>query len=121
MALINCPECGNPVSSKATACPHCGCPTTSQDVSDKASLTITMATQRFLVSATVNINLDGQDIGVIGDGQSITVQVTHGHHTMVLSSSFRKRELSLNVDGDIRVDAKWNRITGGIDAQAFPA
>ena len=26
MALINCPECGNQVSDKATNCPHCGNP-----------------------------------------------------------------------------------------------
>lgn len=26
MALINCPECGNQVSSKASFCPKCGCP-----------------------------------------------------------------------------------------------
>lgn len=26
MALIKCPECGNQISSFATACPHCGCP-----------------------------------------------------------------------------------------------
>ena len=26
MALINCPECGTPISSLATACPHCGYP-----------------------------------------------------------------------------------------------
>lgn len=26
MALIECPECGNQVSDKASACPHCGCP-----------------------------------------------------------------------------------------------
>lgn len=26
MALIKCVECGNDVSSFATACPHCGCP-----------------------------------------------------------------------------------------------
>ena len=24
MALLKCPECGNNVSSEATACPHCG-------------------------------------------------------------------------------------------------
>ncbi len=26
MALIACPECGNQVSTRATACPSCGCP-----------------------------------------------------------------------------------------------
>lgn len=26
MALLKCPECGNNVSSEATACPHCGYP-----------------------------------------------------------------------------------------------
>lgn len=26
MALVNCPECGNRISSKANACPQCGCP-----------------------------------------------------------------------------------------------
>lgn len=24
--LINCPDCGNPVSKKAKSCPNCGCP-----------------------------------------------------------------------------------------------
>ena len=28
MALINCPECGKEISSKAKACPHCGYPIT---------------------------------------------------------------------------------------------
>ncbi|MBQ2654603.1 MAG: zinc ribbon domain-containing protein [Methanobrevibacter sp.] len=27
--LINCPDCGNPVSRKAKACPNCGCPVVS--------------------------------------------------------------------------------------------
>lgn len=26
MPLVNCPDCGNPVSTAATACPHCGYP-----------------------------------------------------------------------------------------------
>lgn len=26
MALVNCPECDNPVSTKAESCPQCGCP-----------------------------------------------------------------------------------------------
>ena len=25
MALLECPDCGGDVSSRATACPHCGC------------------------------------------------------------------------------------------------
>ena len=27
-ALLKCPDCGNTVSSRATACPKCGCPVT---------------------------------------------------------------------------------------------
>ncbi len=27
--LINCPDCGNPVSKKAKSCPNCGCPVVS--------------------------------------------------------------------------------------------
>ena len=30
MALINCVECGNSISDKATACPFCGCPSSYQ-------------------------------------------------------------------------------------------
>ena len=26
MAMINCPECGKPISDKAQSCPHCGYP-----------------------------------------------------------------------------------------------
>lgn len=31
MALIQCPECGRPVSDKAVACPDCGYPISSSD------------------------------------------------------------------------------------------
>lgn len=120
MALINCPECNNMVSDKATTCPHCGCPI-SQSGKGTATLTVTMAAQWFLVGTTVTVALDGRDIGVIGDGQSVTTQVVRGQHTVLLSAMFRKCELPLNIDGDVRVDAKWNRLTGAINATAFPA
>ena len=33
MAIIECPECGKDVSSKAQSCPHCGCPLWNESVS----------------------------------------------------------------------------------------
>lgn len=35
MALIKCPECGNDVSTEATACPKCGCPIKKQKIEPK--------------------------------------------------------------------------------------
>jgi uncharacterized membrane protein YvbJ len=35
MAIIKCSECGNQVSSKATACPHCGAPVAAAAVEAK--------------------------------------------------------------------------------------
>lgn len=37
MALINCPECGHEVSSKASACPNCGCPMSDIEVLNKTT------------------------------------------------------------------------------------
>jgi hypothetical protein len=34
MALIDCPECGNRVSSNAPACPHCGNPIAHGSIAD---------------------------------------------------------------------------------------
>lgn len=62
MAIIKCSECGNQVSSKATACPHCGAPvaaaaveaehagaplTTVQETSKKLKLHIIIASVVF--------------------------------------------------------------------------
>lgn len=41
MALINCPECGKEISSKAAACPNCGCPASEwREVSLPSSLDV---------------------------------------------------------------------------------
>ncbi len=50
MALINCPECSNPVSDKAVSCPKCGHPST-----DQSELL------RKLITATVRIECVGHD------------------------------------------------------------
>ncbi len=34
MAIVNCYECGNNVSTKASVCPHCGCPRPSGNPDD---------------------------------------------------------------------------------------
>jgi len=63
MALIQCPECGNQVSSTAVSCPHCGAPiagsqeaqaagaalTTTQQTSKRLKLHYLGATAIFLV------------------------------------------------------------------------
>lgn len=118
MAMIKCPECGKDISDKAAACPNCGCPI-SGATSDSAKLTFSMASQRFLVSATVSVSLDGEDVGLLSDGQSFSIDVPKGAHDLFLKGSMRKKEVKLNIAGDTRVDVKFNRMSGGLDALVF--
>lgn len=119
MALIKCPECGKEISDKAAVCPSCGYPISTITSGNLANVTVTMASQRFLVTATITVSVDGKDAGILGDGQGITLQVPKGEHTIILKGSTRKREIKIDVDGDKRVDVKWNRLTGSIDASVF--
>lgn len=36
MPLVNCPQCGKPISDRAKRCPHCGCDTTHSDAPKKS-------------------------------------------------------------------------------------
>lgn len=42
MAMIVCPECGEPVSDKAKSCPHCGCPIAEMQENKKVKIKIPM-------------------------------------------------------------------------------
>lgn len=78
MALINCPECNNQVSSTAASCPHCGAPiaeatgrkagraqlTTIQETSKKLKLHVLLSSIVFWIGVVwliVGINAAKQD------------------------------------------------------------
>lgn len=55
MAIMNCYECSNPVSSTAAACPHCGAPiahtnTTIQKTSKRLKLQYGLASGLFMIA-----------------------------------------------------------------------
>lgn len=118
MSLISCPECGRDVSDKAASCPGCGCPLATASAKTY-TMTVSMATQRFLISATVSVFLDGVQIGIIGDGQSMAAQIAPGDHTLLLTGSIRSRTVHFTADSDVRIDAHWNRVTGSLVASVF--
>lgn len=66
MALTECPDCGQQVSTNAIACPKCGCPIANLDESNAAGahLVTTQATSKKLKMHTL-LGLMAMIIGVI--------------------------------------------------------
>lgn len=121
MALIRCPECHSEISDKAVACPHCGFPLHGE-ASNRASdaktfnLTVSMAKQSFLASATVSVILNGEEIAWVGDGQTASAEAPKGENTVILKAAMRKKIITFAATKDVTINAKWNRFSGKLEA-----
>ncbi len=83
MAIINCPECGQPVSDRADKCIHCGFPLRTETSRERAfsnnekSVAIVYGLQQtFLIGGTVKLYIDGEYIASVKKGDSVEIPVT---------------------------------------------
>ena len=87
MTLINCPECGNEISSLAAACPRCGAPpitesaethaagahlTTIQETSKKLKLHILLGTALFFAGLTMPFYAGPDQVGIATATRHVT-------------------------------------------------
>lgn len=73
MAIIQCPECGRDVSSKAISCPHCGNPINVQAIAESTSARKIkiQKTAYFKIEREHRLRCQKRDFKVYIDGKSI--------------------------------------------------
>jgi RNA polymerase subunit RPABC4/transcription elongation factor Spt4 len=83
MALIKCFECGQMISSAASACPHCGAPV------PKKMIPMKVERKRLPYGQALgtNVYVDGALIGSCGNGQTINTEIQPGRHNIVINPS----------------------------------
>lgn len=90
MALINCPECGKEVSSKAMACIHCGFPLSSNQES------------KCIIKAT-----DYFGLGEFGPGMlEIGIYNSNGEEITSMRSG---TSVSISIDSDVELYAQFKK------------
>lgn len=85
MALIKCPECGKEISDKAISCPHCGVPIAVKF--EKKVPVRFYREQKYAGSAIIGtVSIDGQKVGNLNNGQSLSVELTVGEHRVEIEA-----------------------------------
>ncbi len=113
MALINCTECGQQVSSMASQCPKCGAPIPKKMVS-----LLLKRERKLAMGAALGINayLDGVLLGNIGNGKELSTEISLGKHTLTLSPAGPVVIPGANHEFNIDEDCKSIVVTFGVEA-----
>ncbi|CAG1008714.1 hypothetical protein ANAEL_03709 [Anaerolineales bacterium] len=96
MALIKCQECGASISTTAKACPQCG-----------AERCGTVAIRRKSVLSfsadEIEIYIDGERMGQLMNGESITLTLVAGEHTVYVKGGGNQASTSISVTSGKRL------------------
>ena len=74
----------------------------------------------FVLNPPVNLSISGSSGTkklAIANGETVTVQLLAGTYEFTFSQSMRKRTLAVDLQNDIHIDVKWNRLTGALMAE----
>lgn len=122
-----CNKCGAPNPDGSAFCSTCGAklvaPPRQQSQrwqgppSRMHAVTIFRESQLFLVNPPINCLIDGNDHRSLENGQSIKIELPAGPHSIELYMGFRHRDLDIDLNSDMTIYVKWNRITGAIVAE----
>lgn len=103
-----CKKCGNELHDQAVLCPSCG-----QSVSH--TLTIKREKQFFLVNPKVKIDIDGKKCAEIKNGETLSLELSAGRHSICFYSGVRKNDCNVDLAGDIALLVGWNRFSGALE------
>ena len=82
-------------------------------------LTVTRKDQFYLVNPAMKVSVDGVERLHVDNGATMWVDLPAGIHMLGVKSSFRKKELCINMSRNMMVVLSWNRLTGEIEAETF--
>ena len=81
MAIINCNECGEKISDRATVCPHCGCPLT---YSSEGEIYFHWYGRPGDSIHKTIIHLDGKEASILKCGDYFKCKISDGIHIVEL-------------------------------------
>lgn len=73
----------------------------------------------FLLNPPINLSIVGGSTAKkasIANGETLKLELPPAIYEFTFSQSMRKRTLTVDLQDDIHIDVKWNRITGAIEA-----
>lgn len=116
-----CNHCGQGNLDGSSFCPKCGEKLGSGaakglDSAKVYTIDIFRESQTFLLNSPINISIDGRKSCSIANGERLELQLSEGQHELVFSQSMRKKSLTVDLQEDICINLKWNRIWGSIEA-----
>lgn len=119
-----CRKCGINIPNDSSFCPSCGSPVMSDTSSSSSAvtqrpeytLTIDRASQMYLINPPIKATIDGSIRLNIENGQTASINISAGNHTIEFKSSFRSTSLDIQISGDTLIEVSWNRITGKLVA-----
>lgn len=122
--MINCPECGNQISDKATACPNCGCliapangatslMNAEKDIKD--IVTIHGYEETFAVDTDVKIYKDGELVGSVSPARTFQLKIDKDCE-LKFKASFRTRTVQIKKGIDTNVFLSFDRVSGSLKA-----
>lgn len=115
-----CPKCGSQLVPGARFCPKCGCePGAAAGEGETASartytVSFTREKQWFAINPAVRLVVDDKDEYRIGNGETINVPMAAGEHGLVFKCGMRNKSIRLEVDRDLSLKLRWNRLTGSL-------
>lgn len=103
-----CKKCGKELHDQAVICPSC-----------KQAITFNVVIKResqfFLVNPSIKIDVDGQKLAEVKNGERISIELPSGMHKLHFYASMRKADCNINLNGDVYLLLGWNRFTGGLE------
>lgn len=109
MAIILCPECGGSVSDKAPNCIKCGYP-----LQNESKVIIYGYTQWFLINPKVEVIVNGQLAGDIGNYGTLEIPINESS-LIEFKCGFRKNEIRVEAGKITEIKITWNRVTGSLE------
>lgn len=119
-----CNNCGVQNPDGSNYCSNCGKKLFSKNESAQPANTLQYTveifreSQLFPINPPINLFIKGQTSEKklsIANGENVCIQLCCGEYEFVFSQSVRKRVVNVNLDHDIHIDVKWNRLTGAIE------
>lgn len=120
-----CNNCGSKNPDGSNFCSNCGQSLVppafeqSKDIPQLYMVEIFRQSQMFLVNPPINLSIVGDSAEKkisIANGETVQLHLAPTTYEFTFSLSMRKRTLIIDLQGDIHIDVRWNRITGAIEA-----
>lgn len=115
-----CNFCGTQNPDNSNFCSQCGkqfssLVAQSNTPQPKYAVEIFRESQAFLLNPPINITIDGKTNRSISNGETLTINLNSGLHQLTFSQSIRKKNIEIDLNKNIYIALKWNRLTGSID------